>query len=224
MNIPHRIFYYNKNYNKELSGYEQEDFDLSKLRIYLENNWPHTLEIFDNYNNEYNKILLASLCILYDNGGIFINNYTDYNIDKIRELHNYNYFFSLNEHFNNIMGTFINNPIYKDMIEYMISINYDMNYTSLFEIINNYKNSNNEEVINVGSSLNKTKELSLNKKYINPIVLFNTSQFVDNFDYLYIDNKLVIIRTDSVSNWSQILHVIIYDDIICNLFITPLEI
>ena len=35
MNIPHRIFYYNKNYNKELSGYEQEDFDLSKLRTQL---------------------------------------------------------------------------------------------------------------------------------------------------------------------------------------------
>jgi hypothetical protein len=117
------------------------------------------------------------------------------------------------------MGTFKNNPIYRDMIDYMISIKNDIEYESLFEIINNYTNSNNSEILLIGSSTNKTKEISLDKKYINPIVLFNRSEFSDNFDYMYHDNKLVIIRTDSVSNWSQSLNVSIYDDIICNIFI-----
>ena len=214
MNIPQRIFHYNNNFN-ESSEFVHEYFDLSTLRVYLENNWYHALEIFDKYKNESNKVLLASLCILYDNGGIFINNYKN----NIIDLFNYNYFFLLNENFNNIMGTFKNNPIYKDLIEYMISINYDMKYTSLFEIINNYINSNNEESLYIGPSLNKTKEISLSKKYINPIVQFNTSKFADNFDYLYHDNKLVIIRTDCITNWSRELNVIIYDNILCNLFI-----
>jgi hypothetical protein len=214
MNIPQRIFHYNNIFN-ESSEFVHEYFDLSKLRVYLENNWYRALEIFDKYNNESNKVLLASLCILYDNGGIFINNYKH----DITDLFNYNYFFLLNENFNNIMGTFKNNPIYKDLIEYMISINYDMKYTSLFEIINNYINSNNEESLYIGPSLNKTKEISLSKKYINPIVQFNTSKFADNFDYLYHDNKLVIIRTDCITNWSRELNVIIYDNILCNLFI-----
>ena len=214
MNIPQRIFHYNNNFN-ESSEFVHEYFDLSMLRVYLENNWYRALEIFDKYKNESNKVLLASLCILYDNGGIFINNYKN----NIIDLLNYNYFFLLNENFNNIMGTFKNNPIYKDMIEYMLSINYDMKYTSLFEIINNYTNSNNEKLLYIGPSLNKTKEISLNKKYINPIILFNTSHFADNFDYMYHDNKLVIIRTDCITNWSQELNVIIYDNILCNLFI-----
>jgi hypothetical protein len=131
----------------------------------------------------------------------------------------YNYFFSLDENFTNIMGTFKNNPIYREMIEYMISIENDINYTSLWNIIHNYKNSNEHDILFIGSSTNKTKEKSLDKKYINPVVLFNKTHFSDTFDYMYHDNKLVIIRTDSVSDWSQEINISIYDDIQCSLFI-----
>lgn len=218
MNIPSRVYQYNNRiYIRELSDFIQESYDLVTLRKYLVINWDDTLEIFDNYKNDDSKILLGFLCLLYDNGGIFIN-YQN-NIVNIQDLLDFNYFFSLNSNFKNLMGTFKNNPIYKDMIDYMISIKNDIDYTSLFEIINNYINSNRSEIIFVGSSTNKTKEISLDKKYINPIVLFNRSDFSDNFDYIYHDNKLVIIRTDSVSDWSQLLNVSIYDDVICNLFI-----
>jgi len=135
------------------------------------------------------------------------------------DLMGYNYFFSLDENFNSVMGTFKNNPIYREMIEYMISIENDINYTSLWNIIHNYKNSNQHDILYIGSSTNKTKEISLDKKYINPVVLFNKTNYSDNFDYMYHDNKLVIIRTDSVSDWSQELNISIYDDIQCSLFI-----
>jgi hypothetical protein len=218
MNIPSRIYQYNnRKYIRELSDFSQESYDLETLRKYLEKNWEDTLEIFDNYKYDDSKILLGFFCILYDNGGIFIN-YLN-NTVNITDLLDFNYFFSLNSNFKNLMGTFKNNPIYRDMIDYMISIKNDIEYESLFEIINNYMNSNNSEILLIGSSTNKTKEISLDKKYINPIVLFNRSEFSDNFDYMYHDNKLVIIRTDSVSNWSQSLNVLIYDDIICNIFI-----
>jgi len=218
MNIPRHIFKYNnKTYIRELSDFTQESYDLDTLRNYLEKNWQCALEVFNNYKYDDSRILLGLFCILYDNGGIFIN-YPN-NIINISDLLDFNYFFSLNNNFKNMMGTFKKNPIYRDMIDYMISVKNDVDYASLFEIINNYMNSNNSEILLVGSSTNKTKEISLEKKYINPIVLFNRSEFSDNFDYLYHDNKLVIIRTDSISDWSQLLNVTIYDDIICNMFI-----
>jgi len=216
MNIPNYIFRYNdKNYIRELSDFIQESYDLSTFRNYLVKKWSHVLDIFDNYNNDTDKILLATLIILYDRGGIFINNIIKDN--KIRELLSYNYFFLLNNVMgvSNVMGTFKNNPIYKDMIEYLIN-NKNIDNNDLFNIINNYKNSNKEEYLLIGSNASKTKEISLDKKYINPIVLFNRSNFSDNFDYLYHDNKLTIIRTDSVSDWGQPLSAIIYDDILAN--------
>ena len=224
MNIPRRIYQYNdKKYIRELSDFIQESYDLSTMKKYLELYWSDTVIVFNNYKNTDNKILLAMFCLLYDNGGIFINNYADKHnfVKKVNEmdLMNYNYFFSLDENFNSVMGTFKNNPIYREMIEYMISIENDINYTSLWNIIHNYKNLNDIDTLHIGSSTNKTKEKSLDKKYINPIVLFNKTNYSDNFDYMYHDNKLVIIRTDSVSDWSQELNISIYDNIQSNLFI-----
>jgi hypothetical protein len=224
MNIPRHIYQYNdKKYIRELSDFIQESYDLSTMKKYLELYWSDAIIVFNNYKNIDNKILLAMFCLLYDNGGIFINNYANKHnfVKKVNEmdLMGYNYFFSLDENFTNIMGTFKNNPIYREMIEYMISIENDINYTSLWNIIYNYKNLNDIDTLQIGSSTNKTKEISLDKKYINPVVLFNKTNYSDNFDYMYHDNKLVIIRTDSVSDWSQELNISIYDDIQCSLFI-----
>lgn len=208
--------------------FEYKRFNLIEIRDYLKNNWGNeVLYVFDNYKKIPHKIDLWRYCILYDTGGIYMD--VDCvlldNIDDL--LENCNCFFTSNNRgvkdiFNGFLGTFPKNPIYKEIIDFMIkkknnfNNDYFYNCKELYNIIDKYidfevykyDNYLFKEKIFIGNSLTNTKSIFLNKNIDN--LIFDKNTYSDEFEYKYQDNLLTIKRTDKNTGWGQNLFCTIY--------------
>jgi hypothetical protein len=208
--------------------FEYKRFSLDNIRDYLKNNWGNNVvSVYDNYKIIPHKIDLWRYCILYDTGGIYMD--ADCilldNIDSI--IKNCNCFFTINNRgvkdvFNGFLGTFPKNPIYKEIIDYMLRTknnfkkDYFFNCKELYNIISRnidleiykYNDYLFKENIIIGSSNTNIKSMFLNKNIKN--IEFDKNTFLDNFEYTHNNNILTIKRTDKDSGWGQNLKAKIY--------------
>jgi len=213
--------------------FEYKRFNLTEIRDYLKKNWGYNvLYVFDNYKKIPHKIDLWRYCILYDTGGIYMD--ADCilldNIDNL--LENCNCFFTSNNRevkdiFNGFLGTFPKNPIYREIIDYMIKKknnfnDYYYNCKELYNIINKYidfevykyDNYLFKEKIFIGNSLTNTKSIFLNKNIDD--LKFDENSYSDKFEYKYEDNILTVKRIDVNTGWGQ--------DLLCTIYFKSIKI
>ena len=199
MTIPH-IFY--QSWDKDLPAvimsknkkcipdtFLYKRFSIKDIVEYLTEKWPHVMERFNSYNIIQHKIDLWRYCILYDTGGIYMD--ADCILmENLSCLLESDCFFvsnnrGSNDIFNGFLGTYPQNPIYLDIINYMLTTNdnhYFFNCIKLYSIINNY----------ICIEQNKY-EYNFNERRIS--ILWDI-QKQDNRFYPYFYDKCILVETN----------------------------
>ena len=141
--IPRVVLLKNKKYIP--SDFIYKRFSLTDIRLYLIKNWPIVVNLYDAYVKVQHKIDLWRYCILYDTGGIYMD--ADCILmNSIEPLLLCDYFFVSNNRgktdiFNGFLGTYPHNPIYYEIIEFLLKtgpiVTYYFNCIKLYEIVNN---------------------------------------------------------------------------------------
>ena len=153
MSIPH-IFY--QSWDKELPAvimsknkkcipdtFIYKRFSIKDIIVYLTEKWPHVMDKFNSYMFVQHKIDLWRYCILYDTGGIYMD-VDCILMENISCLLDSDCFFVSNNRgnndiFNGFLGTYPKNPIYLEIINFMLTTNrtdYFFNCIELYSIIN----------------------------------------------------------------------------------------
>ena len=187
---------------------------------YLQQNWGEKyVFLFNSYDKIAHKVDLWRYCILYDTGGIYLD--ADClllnNIEDI--VSTYNMIFVTNNRkekniFNGFMMTFPKNPIFKEIIDYMIKTgnnfnNYYFNCKYLYKIIDNYIHFNlsNTDYNIILNNVNYKLKFLIDKKLDNikidtnwyenlPFCAFNNEKCImieSNKLYPYENKKKIII-------------------------------
>jgi len=209
----------------------------------LKENWTEEiLDIFDQYEKTPHKIDLWRYCMLYDTGGVYMD------ADSILKgpiapiLENSNCFFVSNNRgvrdiFNGFLGTFPKNPIYKEIIEFMVRTkndfqgDYYFNCKELYEIVSRHVNIQIyqfngyvfKEPVHIGKSDGNTKSVCLNHnaKALNPVIEWKNPHLVpDTFTGTFTHTNLLYVkRTDQSGGWGQDLECELRDDSIKVVFL-----
>jgi hypothetical protein len=141
--LPNVIF--NKNKKCIPDSFSYKRFSIKDIVEYLTEKWPHVLNKFNSYEIIQHKIDLWRYCILYDTGGIYMD-VDCILMDDIKCLLDSDCFFVSNTRgntdiFNGFLGTYPNNPLYLEIIQYMLGTDnteYFFNCKELYTIINKY--------------------------------------------------------------------------------------
>jgi hypothetical protein len=185
--LPNVIYNRNKLYIPSTFIYKR--FSMKDIISYLTDKWPHVLPAFYSYSIIQHKIDLWRYCILYDTGGIYMD--ADCILmENIECLLKSDMFCVTNTRgkmdiFNGFIGTYPNNPIFLEIINFMLtadSSNYYFNCIELYKIVNSY--------IDINSI---TQEYKLNDKSV--YLLFDTKQ-KDNRFYCYLYDKCLLVETN----------------------------
>ncbi len=140
--LPRVVFLKNKNCIPNDFIYKR--FSLKDIRDYLSDKWPHVVKLFDDYKLIPHKVDLWRYCILYDTGGIYMDA-DSILMSSIEPLLTCDFFFVSNnreEHniFNGFLGTCPQNPIYYEIIQFLLEtgpiVKYYFNCKQLYTIIN----------------------------------------------------------------------------------------
>ena len=188
------LFISNNNKKYLNSSYKYYRFGPSEIKDYLLNKWGQDyLNLFNNYKKIAHKVDLFRYCLLYDKGGIYLD--ADClllnNINNLIE--NNNCIFITNNRgvrdiFNGFLATYPKNPIFKEIIDFMIkkgtSIenDYYFNCKELYEILNKY--------INI--KINKNDYIYNNTK----ICLLFDKKLNDNYFYAFLNNQKILIENN----------------------------
>ena len=126
-------------------------YSLKDIKEYLKTNWTDEIvKLFDEYKKIAHKIDLWRYCILYDTGGVYMDADCVLKNDITEIIKDNNCFFvtnnrNINDIFNGFLGTFPKNPIYKEIIDYMLKVGaslankkYYYNCIELYTIVNKY--------------------------------------------------------------------------------------
>ena len=145
--LPDEINNINKKYIPK--NFEYKLYTMNNMVDYLQKNWGKKyVFLFNSYNKIAHKVDLWRYCILYETGGIYLD--ADcLLLDKIENIvSTCNMLFVTNNRkkediFNGFMMTFPKNPIFKEIIDYMLKTgnkfnDYYFNCRYLYKIINKY--------------------------------------------------------------------------------------
>ena len=141
--LPRVVFLKNNKFIPDDFIYKR--FSLSDIRLYLLNNWPHVVDLYDAYAIVQHKVDLWRYCILYDTGGIYMD-VDCILMNSIEPLLSSDYFFVSNNRgkkdiFNGFLGTYPKNPIYYKIIDFLLEtgtiVTYYFNCIKLYELVYN---------------------------------------------------------------------------------------
>lgn len=186
-NLPDVIFNKNKRCIPDTFIYKR--YSMKDIIEYLNEKWPHVMERFNAYDIIQHKIDLWRYCILYDTGGIYMD-VDCILMENLNCLLECDCFFVSNNRgdtniFNGFLGTYPNNPIYLEIINYMVvsSVShYFFNCIELYNILNNY----------ITIQINKY-EYTFNERRIS--ILWDTCK-KDNRFYPYFYDKCILVETN----------------------------
>ena len=185
-------------------------FSLEDMISYLRNNWGNKyVNLFNCYEKIAHKTDLWRYCILYDTGGI----YMDADCVLLNNINflisDYNMVFVTNDRgtkdiFNGFLLSPPKNPIFKEIIDFMMEIgndfnnDYYFNCKKLYNIVNRYLNidlDKNEYFQNIKNI--DYKILLLKDKRINKININNDKWIEVNRYCAHFNEKQIFIETNN---------------------------
>jgi hypothetical protein len=134
--------------------YTYKLYNLQEIQDYLQTNWDKPyLDLFNSYQRIPHKIDLWRYCILYETGGIYLDADCILLSDIDTLVNNHNMIFVTNDRgvrdiFNGFLATYPRNPIFKEMIDYMLHMgnnfndDYYYNCKHLYQVVDRYININ----------------------------------------------------------------------------------
>jgi hypothetical protein len=195
---------HNKNMSHLPKDIDYNLFTLKDMYIYLKNNWGKKfVTLFNSYDKIAHKVDLWRYCILYERGGMYMDADCVL-INDIEFIFNYDLLFVTNNRgikdiFNGFLMTPPQNPIYREMLDYMLQIgnsfnnDYYFNCKFLYKVVNKYININLNKHIYECSINNATyKTLLLIDKFHNKINIDNNN-WIEKERYVPCYNNIQIL-------------------------------
>lgn len=192
-NLPNDIL--NKN-NSFIQGFDYKLFNIEEMQNYLKEKWgDQILYLFNKYKKICHKVDLWRYCILYDTGGVYMDSDSIlyHNIDFLRNRHSV---FVTNDRgmrdiFNGFIMTVPKNPIFKKMIDYLISVDTSLEDDYYF---------NCKELYNIITTVLKVKQLNM-YDYGNVTILIDKK--INERYYPFYKNIPILVENNSQYPYKQ---------------------
>ena len=148
MDLPEIVHSQNRRFLPPGVAYRR--FGLADIRKYLRSSWGgRVLRVFDSLRAIPHKVDLWRYCVLYDTGGIYMDADCILLAPLAQLVDNSDCFFVSNDRdirniFNGFLGTYPGNPIYREIIDFMVRTGNDFdgdyyyNCQELYRIVNRH--------------------------------------------------------------------------------------